>query len=73
MVSEAGALLLSVGLDHHVQEKDKRFGTPCVTAEDSYLPRARNITGSGGGTRLWKLRGMNLWQGTPRSEELGGK
>ena len=30
MVSEAGAFLLSVELQHHFQEKDKRFVTPYV-------------------------------------------
>ena len=55
------------------QEKDKRFRTPYVITVDRYPPEARKTAGSDEGTRLWELRGMNGWQGTPRSEELGGK
>ena len=55
------------------QEKDKRFSTPHVITVDRYYLEARMTTGLGGGTRVWKFRGMNGRQGTPRSEELGGK
>ena len=55
------------------QDKGKRFGTPYVSAVDRYFLEARKTTGSGDGTRLWKLRGIIGWQGTPRSEDLGGK
>ena len=57
MVSEVGAFLLDGVLQHHFQEKKKRFGTPYVLAADPYFPEARNTTGSGDGTRLWRLRG----------------
>ena len=46
---------------------------PYVIAVDRYFHEARKITGSGDGTKRWKLRGMNGVQGTARSEELGGK
>ena len=46
---------------------------PYVIAVDRYFHEARKITGSGKGTKLWKLRGVNGLQGTPRSEELGGE
>ena len=46
---------------------------PYVIAVERYFHEARKITGSGDGTKLWKLPGVNGLQGTPRSEELGGK
>ena len=55
------------------QEKGKRFGTSYVSAADRYFLEARKTIGSGNGTRLWKLQGMIMYQGTPRSEGLGGK
>ena len=61
MLSEAGAFLLSVGLQHHFQDKDRWFGMPYVITLDHFFPEARNRTGSGDGTSLWKLRGMNGW------------
>ena len=39
----------------------------------SLFSRSQKATGSGDGTRLWKLREMNGLQETPRSEELGSK
>ena len=52
MVSEAGAFLLSGGLQHHFQETDKGFSTPYVIGADRYFPQARKTIGLGGGTRL---------------------
>ena len=40
MVSEAGAILLSV-LQHHFQQKDKQFCTPYVITVDCYFSEAR--------------------------------
>ena len=40
VVSGAGAFLLSV-LQHHFQEKNKRFDTPYVITEDHNFPEAR--------------------------------
>ena len=51
MVSEAGAFLLSVGLQHHFQKNSKRLGTPYVIALDRYSSEARKTTESGGDTR----------------------
>ena len=44
--------MLSVGLQHQFQERDKRFGSPYVIAADPYFPEARKTTKSGDGTRL---------------------
>ena len=55
------------------QEKVKQFGTSYVIAVNRYFSEARTTAGLGDGTRLWKLRAVNGWQGTPRSDELGGK
>ena len=61
-------VLLNGGLHH---PKGKQFGTPYVTiAVDRYSSKAKKTTGSGDNTRLWRLRGINGWQGTPWSEEL---
>ena len=59
MVSEAGAFLFDGELQHHFKEKGKRFGTPYVITVDHYSPETRKTTGSGEGTGLWELRGMN--------------
>ena len=72
MVFEAGKFFVELRTSTSFQEKAKRFCTPCVY-DRLLLPQRQTSTRSGDSTRLWKLRGMNGWQGTPRSEELCGK
>ena len=72
MVFEAGKFFVELRTSTSFQEKAKRFCTPCVYVR-LLLPQRQTSTRSGDSTRLWKLRGMNGWQGTPRSEELCGK
>ena len=72
MVFEDGVFLLSIGLQHLLKRRTSDLIRRTFCGR-SLLPEARNTTRSGEGTRLWKLRGMNGWQRTPRSEKLDGK
>ena len=49
--------------------KNKRFGTLYVIVVDCYFPEAKKKQLG----RVAALRAMEKWQGTPRSEEIGGK
>ena len=60
MVSEAGAFLFDGGLQHHFQREGQAIWYAVyVITVDHYSPETRKTTGSGEGTGLWELQGMN--------------
>ena len=74
LVSETGAFWLNGGLQHHFPRKGQAVWYAYVIAVNRKFLEARKTTGSGDGTRLWKLQEINVRrQGIPWSEELDGK
>ena len=73
LVSEVGAFFVEHRTSTLFSRERQAVWYAVHFAVDCHFLETRKTTESGDGTRLWKLRGMNGWQGAPRSETLGGK